>query len=169
MAEDPDTSELEVRIEFSLESRRSQAFISSAKDGDWETMREILGRHPGYVRVKKGLLAFFGGEHAAGVPTLWCHPPGLLPRGRGDPPGAAGHLVGGHGPSHQGPCEMRLGCGGRMVRRPKKWCCQRVFVALAAWIAATYASGLSERGRIDVALAMALLVAPRSGAVLYRQ
>lgn len=39
VAEDPDTSELE-------------DFIAAAKEGEWEQMREILGRHPGYVNMR---------------------------------------------------------------------------------------------------------------------
>ncbi|CAK9042461.1 Bacilysin biosynthesis oxidoreductase BacC [Durusdinium trenchii] len=39
VAEDPDTSELE-------------DFIAAAKEGEWETLREILGRHPGYVNMR---------------------------------------------------------------------------------------------------------------------
>ncbi|CAJ1376193.1 unnamed protein product [Effrenium voratum] len=37
--EDPDTSELE-------------DFISAAKEAEWDTLREILGRHPGYVNMR---------------------------------------------------------------------------------------------------------------------
>lgn len=35
--------------------RRCQDFIAAAKDGEWDQLREILGRHPGYAgapRVK---------------------------------------------------------------------------------------------------------------------
>lgn len=39
VAEDPDTSELE-------------DFIAAAKDGEWDQLREILGRHPGYVNMR---------------------------------------------------------------------------------------------------------------------
>lgn len=30
----------------------TQDFIAAAKDGEWDTLREILGRHPGYARAR---------------------------------------------------------------------------------------------------------------------
>ncbi|CAJ1343229.1 unnamed protein product [Effrenium voratum] len=51
--EDPDTSELE-------------DFISAAKEAEWDTLREILGRHPGYVNMRPPYRRY-AAIHQAGV------------------------------------------------------------------------------------------------------
>jgi len=37
---------------YSTKASRCQDFIAAAKDGEWDQLREILGRHPGYAGLR---------------------------------------------------------------------------------------------------------------------